>query len=270
MRIILFLVFIVVPGQLLAGDYFHACASPGGEFQFDHDSQILTRVGDPKNRTINYSVVRKIIIEKRTGYCQSQKCNARFNFEGQEYFLNLSVKEPDLDITINFLCEVAASGLPAACECDREVVTQHQKLKPQYSNLRGNTDILPDREQINKDITSIGSPSSVWNHNGSTMNLFADGANRTLRYRSPRPELRSACAQSGDIVFDGEKQGSKFIGEAALFSCTCGRVTFPVSGRTTRNGSRIIVRGKAPNRDASCNVVGQQTSTLVFDYLRKP
>ena len=271
-----------MPAPAFSGDYYHSCVTPGGGYQFDHDSQILTSEGNAGNRSVDYSVIRKIILEKRTGFCQSNSCNGRFNFEGQEYVISLKIDEPGFSSTLNFYCEVAASGLPAACNCDREVITAHQKLDPQYSDLasrqtdndenRGNIDILPDREdrsESRRQMATLGESASIWSHNGSTVDLYADGSRRILRYRSPRPELRRACAEVGDTVFEGEKSGAKYVGEAAIFSCNCGRLTFPVSGRTTRNGTRIIVRGKAPKRDASCKTVGYQTSTLVFDYERR-
>ena len=283
MRYVLAMILMFLPGLAFSGDYYHACVTPGGGYEYDHDSQTLTTKGNNGNRTVDYTVVRKVILEKRTGYCQSDSCNGRFNFEGQEYVISLKIGEPGFSSTLNFYCEVAASGLPAACNCDREVITAHQKLDPQYSDLasrqtddensRGNADILPegdDRRDSRRQTANLGEPSSIWNHNGSTVDLYAEGAQRTLRYRSPRPEMRRACAEAGDTIFEGEKAGAKYVGEAAIFSCNCGRLTFPVSGRTTRNGTRIIVRGKAPRRDESCKTIGHQTSTLVFDYVRRP
>jgi hypothetical protein len=62
--------------------------------------------------------------------------------------------------------------------------------------------------------TAHAAPStpSLWEHNGSTVYLLADGANREFHYDQPRPGMLEAGAQSGSLLFTGRSVGGRYVG----------------------------------------------------------
>jgi len=150
-------------------------------------------------------------------------------------------------------CEFASSGLPAAYNCEREVVTFDSA-----GNSGGGGGGLAD---------SCG-PGTVWNHNGSTMRPLANGATRRFAYERPRRGLERAGINQCDVVFEGEKQGDSYVGTAYVFSRDCGPIGHPVSGPVTKGGLKVTLYGQAPRRRDDCSVSGYRDDTLVFEYVR--
>ncbi|MGI9571206.1 MAG: hypothetical protein ACR2PH_16055, partial [Desulfobulbia bacterium] len=254
--------FVITPAR--AGDYYHACSTPGGGYDYDHDSKILTVDSGGRKRNVPYKLVNKITLSERTGFCESQKCNARFNFNSENYVTTLKITEHGVPIEINFICEVAASGLPAACNCDREVIEKNRVLRPQY------TELTDKPGSVSRPQPQPYNISSYWSHNGSSVTLSAQGSERIFRYHQPRSAMKRACSNPGDVVFDGQKKGNSYSGQASIFSCSCGKLTYPVSGTVSQKGTRIILSGEAPKRDGNCNIIDRRLQTLVFDYVRQP
>jgi hypothetical protein len=105
---------------------------------------------------------------------------------------------------------------------------------------------------------------SLWDHNGSLMELKTDGAEQSLRYFRPRPSLREAGVAKGSVLFIGKKTGNRFSGSAHLFSKQCGAVAYDVKGSLSENSRRLTLTGRAPKRNAQCQVVGHRDDVLVF------
>jgi hypothetical protein len=112
-------------------------------------------------------------------------------------------------------------------------------------------------------------PSSYWTHNGSTVYLVAHGDSRQFYYEQLRPGMLLACAQPDSLLFDGVKSGNTYSGTAVLFSCECGSILYQVAGPIERDGTRVVMSGRAPMRDRSCQITGYRDDRLVFDYLRR-
>lgn len=111
--------------------------------------------------------------------------------------------------------------------------------------------------------------SSLWNHNGSTLYLVADGDSRRFYYDVPRPGVAEQGVTPGTLMFEGRKVGSNYEGTAYIFSKRCGRSTYAVSGKAAENGPRVEMAGQAPQLDASCKIRGHKRDVLVFTYVSK-
>lgn len=105
---------------------------------------------------------------------------------------------------------------------------------------------------------------SIWNHNGSQMLLREDGSSRSFVYLTPKDGLP---VSPGTVLFEGRREGLTYSGEASLFSTKCGTIRFPVRGSVSEDQLRVTMTGKAPRRNANCEINGDRDEVLVFEYV---
>ena len=110
--------------------------------------------------------------------------------------------------------------------------------------------------------------SSTWSHNNALVELVSLGNERIFRYLEMYAS--TVPASPGDIVFRGRRTGRTYSGTAYLFSSRCARVGYQVSGYITNGESRVVMTGRAPRRNARCQIIGYRSDTLVFDYIPNP
>lgn len=239
-----------------AGDYSHTCRSVDGQYVMQ-DEVLQTAEDERKGRTrsIRYQVQDKIILSKTEGYCQSR--GQRFGYGSSLYVLNVSFSDQGLRTRVAMLCELASSGLPAAYDCNKDVRTLNWKI------ARQNPPPSPQSAGNQGDSTS-STGGSVWNHNGSTMRLTAQGAQRQIAYERPRSGMRKRGVRKGDVLFEGVRDGEIYSGTAYIFTRRCGKVGYDVLGTVRNNETQIVMRGNAPRFNASCKKVGSRPDKLVF------
>jgi hypothetical protein len=104
-------------------------------------------------------------------------------------------------------------------------------------------------------------PSSLWNHDGSIVRHEAVGRARRFYYVEPHGGL---SAKSGDIVFEGVREGPTYSGRAFQFSENCAPLAYQVKGSVTPDESTVKMGGYKPRRDAQCNIVDYVDEELVF------
>jgi hypothetical protein len=104
---------------------------------------------------------------------------------------------------------------------------------------------------------------SLWNHNGSSVELASDGPNRRFTYSSPR---RGLPVQAGTTLFRGVAIGSRWQGTAYVFSQVCGARGYQVSGSVDVRSKQITLFGRAPLVDGQCNVVAYRDDVLLFSF----
>ena len=110
--------------------------------------------------------------------------------------------------------------------------------------------------------------TSVWNHNGSTIDLFANGTNRVFRYRDPRAGMRDEGVVPGTVLFEGYRSGDAFTGTAYAFSRRCGAIPFAVTGQVSTDQRQVTLYGKSPARlDDSCRTTAYRADVLGFEFL---
>jgi hypothetical protein len=105
-----------------------------------------------------------------------------------------------------------------------------------------------------------------WDHNGSQMDLETDGPTRKFVYRTPRAALIQAGVRTGTVLFDGKRAGDQYSGIAYLFSGSCGKRSYRVSGPVSDDQRSVTMQGKKPILSARCRGEGYQEDTLVFNY----
>ena len=107
--------------------------------------------------------------------------------------------------------------------------------------------------------------SSFWDHNGSRMGLVAVGTRRMFYYAHPRPALSERGVASGQLLFEGERNGNHYAGTARIFATPpCGEFTYRVEGPVSADQRTVTMYGRAPRVNSRCEVTGYRDDTLVF------
>lgn len=107
--------------------------------------------------------------------------------------------------------------------------------------------------------------SSFWDHNGSRMGLVAKGNRRQFYYVVPRAALAERGVTPATLLFDGERLGHRYEGEARIFAAPpCGVFTYAVTGSVASDQRSVTMRGLAPRIGNRCEVTGYREDTLVF------
>ena len=109
--------------------------------------------------------------------------------------------------------------------------------------------------------------SKLWNHNGSIMQLAADGASRKFYYVKPRDGLESVGISSGTLLFSGTKSDNFYSGTAYVFSPRCGARPYAVSGPVSDDQRQVTMYGKAPIPNSNCRIGSYRDDTLVFTFV---
>ena len=113
-------------------------------------------------------------------------------------------------------------------------------------------------------LATSGAADTVWEHNGSTVQLHEEGTLRSFRYSDPRADLQKAGVENGTVLFEGKKAGNRFSGTAYRFSKGCGAIGYEVDGAVSPSARDLTLSGRAPKRNSKCEVVGHFTDVLVF------
>jgi hypothetical protein len=111
--------------------------------------------------------------------------------------------------------------------------------------------------------------TSLWLHNGSTVELANDGDLRQFYYYDPKTSLARTGVAAGTLLFDGRSTGNSYIGTAYFFNPRCGRGSYEVSGPILDSQTRVVLEGRAPKVDNDCHVTGYFTDRLDFKFVRR-
>ncbi|MGI9406535.1 MAG: hypothetical protein ACR2O4_09200 [Hyphomicrobiaceae bacterium] len=112
-----------------ASDYYHECATPGGEYRM-HDETLFTGQSDNEKQR-EYKVLSKTVLSETEGYCIARS-GRRYGFNSARYILRVEVPTDDEPVKLIFYCELAADGLPANEVCDKPRNTKTKRLVPAY------------------------------------------------------------------------------------------------------------------------------------------
>jgi hypothetical protein len=131
---------------------------------------------------------------------------------------------------------------------------------------------VAEGQQSAASVTSEALPTnptrlSIWSHNNSTMRLVAEGAERRFVYESPRAGLSAVGVRKGTVLFEGRKDGDRYVGEARIFHPRCGVHTYEVAGTVSPDQERVEMTGNKPDIDSACNVAGTKPDALVFEFV---
>lgn len=235
-----------------ASDYSNTCRSSDGAYVIE-DGALYAARDTAQSRQLAYAILERQVLEEVRGTCLPSNPEARgasFANVFRKSRQVIAVDQPGGGTRITtVVCEFAASGLPAAFNCDRETKTLDRRSPGPLQRF------------------AVGTPGT-WTHNGSVMLIEAEGDTRRIVYMNPREGLRRAGVSGDMMLFEGSRQGSRYEGTARWFSRACGPQTFPVSGTVNADESRIELSGEAPRIDAACKVTGTRREQLVFERTR--
>jgi Bacterial SH3 domain len=125
----------------------------------------------------------------------------------------------------------------------------------------------PDQSPAVTDNQVSQTQQLLWNHNGSTVYLVAQGRSRKFFYKEPRLGMFNAGAKPDSLLFDGEAIGEQYQGTAYQFNSRCGKIPYRVSGPILDNYRRVELRGQAPRVDNNCRVTGYVDDLLAFQLM---
>lgn len=115
---------------------------------------------------------------------------------------------------------------------------------------------------------SNGDAMTLWSHNGSQMAWeVGPRTDRTVWYWDPRASLSSVGVQRGTLLFEGRREGPNMIGQARIFTETCGVFVYDVRGPISASNTEVILSGTRPVIDANCAITGSRADRLVFNYV---
>lgn len=140
---------------------------------------------------ISYKVLRETDYSDEKGYCinwSKGTVSARYEFRTRRYALRISFDHDGKPHEVEARCSHYADGLPANLECDRRVMTFRFGAPERREAGWG---IDNEQEAVSR--------VTIWSHNGSAMELRADGALRSFSYLSPRPGLQPYGVYPGTL-----------------------------------------------------------------------
>jgi hypothetical protein len=171
---------------------------------------------------------------------------------------------------------------PIRINCNREILKEMMRDGArEYLAKYGDVAPIvasPPQQPSEREQPSVGGPfipvpiapassDKYWDHNGSQMDLIANGPERKFVYRNPRAGLREEGVAKGTVLFLGKKIGDEYSGTAYFFSKSCGKRSFPVSGPVAADQRSVTVRGTRPVLNGSCQLEGARDDVLVFSYI---
>jgi hypothetical protein len=107
---------------------------------------------------------------------------------------------------------------------------------------------------------------SLWDHGGSIVGLEATGRARRFYY----VEVHGASpAKTGDIAFEGVREGPTYSGRAYQFAENCAPLAFLVKGSVSADGSAVKMQGRKPQRNAQCDIISYEVEELAFRLANK-
>lgn len=233
----------------LASDFSHLCQTSDGAFVMENGELLETQAHRMSSaEALPYTVLSETVEAEETGYCVSwaKVADGRiFDFQYRRSLQRITFTFGGARRESEVRCTLEADGLPANLDCDRRVITQR----------RGAASETPPG-------------ASLWEHNGSTVALVAEGNQRRFIYQTPREGLVANGVRTGTLLFEGQLDGSSYRGRAWIFTKRCGELSYAVNGQIEREGTRVVLVGRAPRVNAECKLIGRIDDRLVFDLSR--
>ena len=132
--------------------------------------------------------------------------------------------------------------------------------------VRAPSAALPAIETANTEPQPSPNPGrSLWSYKGSVLQLERAGRSRRFSYADNR---EGSTVKSGELLFEGVREGPVISGQALAHSQNCPPMAYPVKGSVNAEETIIRLRGKQPRRDEQCNVVGYFDAELVFSAMQ--
>lgn len=255
---------LALPGSAAAGDYSFTCATPDGQYVFNDG--VLNRASEPDpQQPVAYEIIRKIPLSDERGVCESTSGpskGGRFKLTGQTFLLTFLAKGEDVPRTA--YCELAASGLPASANCDRET------LEKSWSAFIANASGEDGAAQMAADVQGKSLSSSLWKVGQSTVRIYASGNFRRGVVETAGPDLKAFNIAKGHVLFFALRKGRTFSGGTLYLShAACGRQEVPLTGTIADNDLAFTISANAPVLGTGCRGLAREQQTFRFRFLSR-
>ena len=97
---------------------------------------------------------------------------------------------------------------------------------------------------------------------GSTLRIEAIGRTRRFYFVETH---NGFPAKSGDIAFEGVREGPSISGRAYQFAEKCPPLAYRVKGTVNADETTVTMAGRKPQRDPKCRVTGYTNDELIFN-----
>lgn len=250
----LILTLFAAPAE--AGDYSHQCRSSDGAYAMnDEELRVFDAAkGQETGPSITYEVLNRIELSKHAGYCVARNAppgQQRFAYEGTTYALHIAFRQHGENVKLFMLCDRASSGLPATYNCDRDVKTLEWHAGAVAGTPKNTSEPPPN--------------SPRWLIDGSEVEIVASGANRRIVYVKPNAAATGRGISAGDVLFEGRRNGDRYVGKMQNQTRGCGTVAFDVSGRVEIGERQVILTGLRPLQNKACRTIDRRAVRLVFE-----
>jgi hypothetical protein len=111
---------------------------------------------------------------------------------------------------------------------------------------------------------------TYWDYNESVYYLLAKGTGRKFYFYSPREGLVAVGVKRDTLFFEGTREGNQYKGYAYVFSKSCAPAAYEVAGSLSSNQNEIKLVGKAPRRNASCQIVSYADDPITLTLRTVP
>ena len=81
----------------------------------------------------------------------------------------------------------------------------------------------------------------------------------------PNERLAALGVTADDPVFEGDREGDRYFGQAFVYSKSCATKTYKVDGRVHKGERRVVVFGRKPIADRDCRTDYRKDVRLVFN-----
>ncbi len=151
---------------------------------------------------------------------------------------NPELSELDNAVAVGYQAILRARGEPFAKQTNIPLFRARQACGAEIACIRERQfDAIKAYYDLGASVSS-----SVWSHNGSTLDLVTIGRSRKFFYNTPRTEMISAGAKPGSLLFEGEAVDRNYVGIAFIFNPNCGQIPYQVSGPILGNYEKVILR----------------------------
>jgi hypothetical protein len=164
-------------------------------------------------------------------------------------------------------CEALKASLNSLLAVQRNICeTQNAKLREICETSRASLKAAAARCAAKGSAPAGG---SLWDHNGSTVRLVADGTRRTFVYEIPRQSLKDLGVAKGTVLFEGRKIDQTYVGMAYVFSSRCNPRKYQVAGPVAGDLRQVTVYGEVSRVDQNCKEIPPaRADVLTFTFLQ--
>ena len=99
--------------------------------------------------------------------------------------------------------------------------------------------------------------------------VASSGEERKFFYETPRPGMVEVGVKPGTLLFVGKRVGMTYAGLAYRFWRACRQEGYRVRGSVSADERHVTMRGRAPIKNANCDIVGYDNDVLQFDFKDK-